>query len=58
MSRMILFQLLKNFVGAHTAGEELFQHILGFAYLGFLCCLCFNSSILCFSLRQIFSRRL
>ena len=36
MSRIILFQLLKNFVGAHTAGEELFQHILGFGLLGCL----------------------
>ena len=51
-------ELGKDFFSSHTTGQQLLQHILGFAFLGFLCCLCFNSSLLCFSLRQIFSRSL
>lgn len=51
-------ELCKDFFSSHTTGQQLLQHILGFAFLGFLCCLCFNSSLLCFSLRQIFSRSL
>ena len=51
-------ELGKDFFSSHTTGQQLLQHILGFAFLGFLCCLCFGSSLLCFSLRQIFSSSL
>ena len=51
-------ELGKDFFSSHTTGQQLLQHILGFAFLGFLCCLCFSSSLLRFSLRQIFSRSL
>ena len=51
-------ELGKDFFSSHTTGQQLLQHILGFAFLSFLCCLCFGSSLLCFSLRQIFSSSL
>lgn len=48
-------ELCKNFFSSHTTGQQLLQHILGFAFLGFLCCLCFSSSFLIFCLSQFLS---
>lgn len=48
-------ELCKNFFSSHTTGQQLLQHILGFAFLGFLCCLYFSSSFLILCLSQFLS---
>lgn len=59
ISFFCLFQFFQNLVRAHTAGQQLLNHTLGFSLLSFfsdlsigLCLLCFQSCHFFFSLLQ------